>query len=59
MATTTPRPVRERLAFLDAVRGSLANARLVLLLVAMGRVREAAKRWCREHGPAPGVFGRA
>jgi uncharacterized membrane protein len=38
---------------------SLANALLVLLLVAMGRGWQEAKRWYRDHGPALGVFGRA
>lgn len=38
---------------------SVANALLVLLLVALGRGWQEAKRWYREHGPALGVFGRA
>jgi uncharacterized membrane protein len=38
---------------------SLANALLMLLLVAMGRAWQEAKRWYRNHGPALGVFGRA
>jgi len=38
---------------------SAANTLLVLLLVAMGRGWQAAKRWYRDHGPALGVFGRA
>jgi hypothetical protein len=38
---------------------SLANALLILLLVAMGRGWQEAKRWYRDHGPALGVFGRA
>ena len=59
VVSTTPRPARERLLFLDAVRGSAANTLLVLLLVAMGRGWQAAKRWYRDHGPALGVFGRA
>jgi hypothetical protein len=31
----------------------------VLLLLAMGRGWQEAKRWYREQGPALGVFGRA
>jgi uncharacterized membrane protein len=38
---------------------SVANALLILLLVAMGRGWQQVKRWYRDHGPALGVFGRA
>ena len=38
---------------------SVANALLILLLVAMGRGWQEVKRWYRDHGPALGVFGRA
>ena len=38
---------------------SAGNARLVLLLVAMGRGGQEAKRWYRDHGPALGALGRA
>lgn len=37
----------------------VANALLVLLLVALGRAWQEARRWYREHGPPLGVFGRA
>jgi uncharacterized membrane protein len=38
---------------------SVANALLILLLVAMGRGWQEVKRWYRDHRPALGVFGRA
>ena len=38
---------------------SAANALLILLLVAMGRGWQEAKRWYRDHGPALGALGRA
>jgi hypothetical protein len=38
---------------------SAANLLLLLLLVAMGRGWQEAKRWYRDHGPPLGVFGRA
>ena len=47
------RPARERLLFLDAVRG------WVLIFMVLNKGWQEARRWYREPGPALGVFGRA